>query len=111
MTQAQIDQFFQENGKKFYQSDLPQIKLLLENVSELRFDDIMNAPFKSPMTMTVIAWLLGGWGVDRFLLGDFVKGMMKLITCGGCGIWTILDIFTAMDRTRKYNYMILQELL
>lgn len=111
MTQDRIDKFFQENGNKFYQADLPQIKLLLENVSDLRFNELMNAPFKSPMTMTIMAWLLGAWGIDRFLLGQLGPGVMKLLTFGGCGLWTVFDIFTAMDRTRKYNYKILQELL
>jgi hypothetical protein len=37
------------------------------------------------------------------MLGDTGLGIAKLLTCGGCGIWTIIDIFTAGSRTRKYN--------
>ena len=58
---------------------------------------------KGGTLMTFIAWFLGGLGVDRFMLGDTGLGIAKLLTCGGCGIWTIIDIFTAGSRTRKYN--------
>ncbi|MDE6266256.1 MAG: TM2 domain-containing protein [Muribaculaceae bacterium] len=111
MTNEQIAQFFKVHGDKFRQSDLPQIKVLLENVSELRVTELIAAPYKSPMIMTVIAWLGGAFGIDRFMFGQLGWGVAKLITFGGCGLWTLVDIFTAMDRTRTYNMNILQELL
>jgi hypothetical protein len=37
------------------------------------------------------------------MLGEVGLGVAKLLTCGGCGIWAIIDSFTAPARTRKYN--------
>lgn len=31
-------------------------------------------------------------------------GVGKLITCGGLGIWWIIDIFLIMNATREKNY-------
>lgn len=33
-----------------------------------------------------------------------MMGVLKLITCGGCGIWTIIDWFLIMGVTKDKNY-------
>ena len=49
-----------------------------------------------------------GWfGVDRFILGDFVLGIIKLLTFGILGIFWIIDIFIISKRTKDLNYKIL----
>lgn len=40
----------------------------------------------------VMSILFGSLGVDRFIMGHVGLGILKLITFGGCGIWTIIDI-------------------
>jgi TM2 domain-containing membrane protein YozV len=61
--------------------------------------------------MLIISIFLGGWGVDRFMLGDTGLGIGKLLTGGGCGIWAIIDWFMIQDATKQKNFMkIMQEI-
>lgn len=40
----------------------------------------------------VLSVIVGTLGVDRFYLGKIGTGILKLITIGGLGIWTTIDI-------------------
>jgi TM2 domain-containing membrane protein YozV len=39
--------------------------------------------------------LAGNLGIDRFLLGHTALGVIKLLTCGGLGIWQVIDLILA----------------
>jgi hypothetical protein len=40
----------------------------------------------------LLSVLVGSFGVDRFYVGHIGLGILKLITCGGFGVWYIIDI-------------------
>ena len=47
---------------------------------------------KNWLTTLLLCIFAGSLGVHRFYAGKIGTGILMLITCGGCGIWTIIDL-------------------
>lgn len=47
---------------------------------------------KDWLTTLLLSIFLGSLGVDRFYAGSIGLGIFKLITCGGIGVWALIDI-------------------
>ena len=52
----------------------------------------MDISEKSFVATLLLAILLGGLGVHRFYVGKIGTGIVMLLTFGGLGIWSLIDI-------------------
>ena len=61
--------------------------------------------------MLSVSCFLGYFGLDRFLIGDWCKVIIKLLTGGGLGIWYIIDWFLIVRATKRKNMERLEEII
>ncbi|MBQ8379450.1 MAG: TM2 domain-containing protein [Clostridia bacterium] len=47
---------------------------------------------KNWLTSLLLCIFVGSLGIHRFYAGKIGTGILMLITCGGCGIWTLVDL-------------------
>ena|SRR6185312_240403 len=104
MDQNKVQMFMATSGSKFPPECLMTIKEQLDKMDDSRFPIVLAMPYRDPSMMLIISILLGHIGVDRMMIGEVGLGVAKLLTCGGLGVWTIVDWFLIMDKTREYNY-------
>lgn len=104
MEKTKIDQFLMINGKNFPEIMISQIKTKLENLDPDKESILMATEWKNPTIALILALFLGCWGIDRFWLGQPGLGVAKLLTCGGLGIWGLIDLCTSMGRAKAVNY-------
>lgn len=79
------------------------LKQKFESMDEDKISMMYSLQFKDPMIALVLSLVAGTLGIDRFFIGDIGLGVAKLLTCGGCGIWTIIDYFMIMNATKQKN--------
>lgn len=48
-------------------------------------------PVQSKTTMIIVALFLGNLGIHRYMMG-YSNWWLMLITFGGCGIWSLIDL-------------------
>lgn len=98
-----VQQYIMTNAKSFPEASINDIRSRLSNLSQNQFNAIQGIQLKDPTMMLLLSIFLGSWGVDRFLLKEIGLGVVKLLTGGGCGIWTIVDWFLIINKTREFN--------
>lgn len=104
MDSQKVDMFIVTKGDMFPAEQLPYIRERLANLPDDKSSMMYSVEYKNPTISLVLSLLLGGYGIDRFYIGDIGIGVGKLLTCGGLGIWAIIDWFLIRDATKKANF-------
>lgn len=103
MDAQRVDLYLMTNAGNFHSYQIPQLRERMLQLDDRKLLMIQSAPLKSPQTSLIISILLGSLGVDRFIIGDVGLGVGKLLTCGGLGIWTVVDWFLIQGATKDKN--------
>ena len=111
MDSNKVDMFLMVNGKFFEAHQIPFLRDRLLQMDDSKFVQLQSIALKDPTTSLIVSLIGGHFGIDRFIIGETGLGIAKLLTCGGLGIWTIVDWFLIMGRTREINMENLQRIL
>lgn len=62
-------------------------------------EDSLSTPLANDIDwgLAAICWLVGIFGIHRFMLGDTTNGILMLLTLGGCGIWALIDLINILS--------------
>ena len=88
----------------FPEEKIVYLKDKLRTMDDDKFSLISTVQMKDPNTVLLVSIFLGVLGIDRFMIGDTGMGILKLLTCGCCGVLTIIDWFTISKKTRELNF-------
>ena len=111
MDAQKVDMFIMSNGKFFESHQINVIRERLIALDESKWPMLSITQFKDPTTTLIVSILAGPFGIDRFMIGDTGLGIGKLITCGGFGIWTVIDWFMIQTATREKNMKKIQQFM
>ncbi len=111
MDSQKVDMFLMTNAKYFEGHQVPMIREQLQQADDDKWLKVQSLNLKDPTTSLIVSILGGQLGIDRFIIGDTGMGVGKLLTCGGLGIWAIVDWFIIMGRTREVNFENFQKAL
>lgn len=103
MEKSKIDLYLTTNAKYFEPTAIPIIRTKMENASDDVLLTLQATELKDPTTVLLVSIFLGSLGIDRFMVGDIGMGILKLLTCGLCGILTLVDWFTISKKAKQIN--------
>lgn len=111
MDAQKVDMFIMTNGKFFEAHHIPALREKLLTIDDSKWSMLSTLQFKDPTTTLIVSILAGSIGIDRFMIGDVGIGIGKLLTCGGFGIWAIVDWFLIQSATKEKNLQLIQQVL
>lgn len=109
MEQQQVEQLIAIYGNKLPIDSTFTVREKLRSM-DYNTASIILAQAKDPTISIILSIIVGSWGIDRIYIGDVGLGIIKLLTCGGCGIWWLIDLFLIMDATKRKNLLQITEI-
>ncbi len=104
MDSQKVDMYLMSQAKYFESHQIAQVRDMMLAADDSKMINVQTVSLKDPTTILIVSILAGQLGIDRFMLGDTGMGIGKLLTCGGLGIWAIVDWFMIMPRARELNF-------
>ena len=111
MDTNKLDMYIMSNSKYFPPEKMAVLRDKLSTVDDSRYTMISSVELKDPTVVLLISIFLGGFGIDRFMIGETPMGILKLLTGGLCGILWLVDLFTITKKTKELNYNQLMQIL
>ena len=111
MEVEKADMFIMTNAKFFESHHVPIIRDRLVKSDSSKWSVITTLQFHDPTVILIVSILVGTLGIDRFIIGDIGLGVGKLLTCGGLGVWWLVDLFLIMGATKEKNMTKLNQFL
>lgn len=94
---SKINQWFSEAYKS--------LRNALEKATDKQGDEILFLSLHNPTVTLLLSIFLGAIGVDRFVLGDVGRGILKLLFGWlTLGIFPLIDIYFSYQRAKKINF-------
>jgi TM2 domain-containing membrane protein YozV len=111
MDSQKVDMFIMTNAKYFESYQVGAVREKLLSLDDSKWVNLQSLQLKDPTIILVISLVGGVFGIDRFIIGDVGLGVGKLLTCGGFGIWALVDWFLIMGATRQKNMEKFQQVM
>lgn len=104
MDAQKVDMFLMTNQKYLPAEKIVYIKEKMLAADESKYTLVTATELKDPTTILLVSIFLGSLGIDRFMLGETGMGVLKLLTCGVCGILTLIDWFSVQKKAKEANF-------
>jgi TM2 domain-containing membrane protein YozV len=103
MEAKDVDMFLMANSKYLEDYQMMQIRARMLEINDSHWRMLQFMQFNDPVIILIVSLITGPLAIDRFMIGDIGLGVAKLLTCGGLGIWVLIDWITIMGTTRRKN--------
>jgi len=125
MEQNKVDVFILLMNGKIKTEKLMPLREQLLKLDNSKWSIIQSIKYRNPVIVLIISIFFGWLGIDRFIIGQEILGMIKFtIMVAVCGInvfeseigiivvfnilfsiWVIIDWFLIIGKTKDYNYL------